>query len=235
MLAETCSVFSGTMNLFISSTPFINCLLVRFLNNFPRINSETDGYHIINEHNPSLPIYYDRSEHIYRVASGYEEHPVVGISWKGAALIAYLLGGRLPYEKEWEYFSTSGNSEWEFPWGNESPTKERANYGEYIGDTTPVKRYPCTKWGLYDVAGNVEEWCIDNYHPNYPYLGLGRIGNTRLTEKTVKGGCWNKAEELLKCKTRRGKWHKVGTVGIGFRIVWESKDEEVGDQKWLQV
>jgi len=44
-------------------------------------------------------------------------------------------------------------------------------------------------------------------------------------EKTLKGGCWNKGEYLLKCSSRRGKLYRLGTVGVGVRIIWDKQLE----------
>jgi formylglycine-generating enzyme required for sulfatase activity len=204
-------------NILISSTLFTNQSFLNIMNNLQTINTDIGSYYIINEYNPSLPIYFDHGNNIYRVKPEYVAHPVVGISWYGALFIAELLGGRLPFEKEWEYCATSGNLNYTYPWGNEHPSKEKVNYGEFYGGTTPVKMFTANHLGLYDMAGNVEEWCMDFYHPNFSYLRFSR----KTDERSVKGGCWNKGEPYLKCKMSRGKWGEIGTVGIGFRIVWE--------------
>lgn len=77
------------------------------------------------------------------------------------------------------------------------------------------------------MAGNAEEWCMDDYYPHSPYLGITDI-NLSL-EKTVKGGGWNKGIDFLNCKARRGKWSRIGTVGIGFRVVWDYKEKNGGN------
>lgn len=191
------------------------------------INEVTDDYYTINIYNPSLPIKYDPHKNVYNLTDGYEENPLTGISWPGAMYISRLLGGRLLTEKEWEYYAAGGKENLTYPWGNETPSPDKANYGEMVGDTTPVKKYAPNFFGLYDMAGNVEEWCLDNYHPEHK----DAESNLSYMEKTIKGGCWNKGEELLSISSRRGKWYKIGTVGIGFRIVWEDLNQisETGD------
>ena len=64
----------------------------------------------------------------------------------------------------------SGKDDAIYPWGNSDPTPEKANYSENIGFTSEVGRYPPNPYGLYDMAGNVRQWCMDWYHPDIPYL-----------------------------------------------------------------
>ncbi|GEM_PF-1366802 len=232
-LQEAIQLQVESKELYVSPCLFTNAQLLYLLNSLPLLNSESDSYLIINEHNPSLPVHYNPLEQQYRIQPGFEDHPVVGISWTGAAFVAWLLQGRLLLEREWECCATSGNKDYRFPWGNESPSADRANYGELIGRTTPVKSYPPNEWGLYDMAGNAEEWCLDNYHPEHREIGLAAFDQAASTEKTVKGGSWNKGEAWLSPRARRGKWYKIGTVGIGFRVVWDCM--EGGDGEWFHV
>jgi formylglycine-generating enzyme required for sulfatase activity len=99
---------------------------------------------------------------------------------------------------------------------------ELANYAEHVGSTTEVGRYPANPWGLYDMAGNVEEWCMDWYFP----AEVGMAEQVPCGEKVVKGGSWNKPASFLRCAHRRGKWHRLGSVAIGFRLVWENAPDE---------
>jgi formylglycine-generating enzyme required for sulfatase activity len=218
---------------FISTTLLENQIVMQIMNALDLKNKKDGTYFIFNEFNPSLPLYWDEENRRYSIRTGYENHPVSGITWQGALLMAFLLGGRLPFELEWEVCATSGDLGRKYPWGSDDPSVQYANYGEHVGSTTPVKSYPPTPWGLFDMAGNVEEWCVDWYYPHHSYTAHDPVpGVETHSEKTVKGGSWNKNKDLLLCRSRRGKWYRIGTVGIGVRVLWEEHPMEV--IPWLE-
>ena len=97
---------------------------------------------------------------------GKDNHPVVYVSWYAAMAYAEWSGKRLPTEAEWEKAARGGRFFSRYTWGF-SPDPNKANYGEKIGDTTPVGTYDANGYGLYDMAGNVWEWCLDEYNPDF--------------------------------------------------------------------
>jgi len=109
---------------------------------------------------------------------GRENQPVVHISWYDAMAYCKWQGKRLPTEAEWEFASRGGKEGGIYPWGSEPVSTKMANYwqGEFptnhlVQDgferLAPVKSFPPNPLGLYDMAGNVWEWCADWYRHDY--------------------------------------------------------------------
>lgn len=152
------------------------------------------------------------------IESGYQKHPVVGVTWYGALLYANWVGKRLPTEAEWEIAASGAGSALRYPTGS-LIEKHQANF--FSSDTTPVMSYPPSMIGLYDMAGNVYEWCYDWYAYNYYEVSVQEPSNPKGplqgVYRVLRGGCWKSLKEDLRCGRRHR--NNPGTVNstYGFR------------------
>lgn len=152
------------------------------------------------------------------IESGYAKHPVVGVSWYGAVAYAKWVGKRLPTEAEWEIASMGGSEESIYPTGKEI---ERTQANFFSSDTTAVMSYPPNEYGLYDMAGNVYEWCQDWYEFHYYDIAVQEPqdpkGPLQGNYRVLRGGCWKSLKEDLRCAHRHR--NNPGTMNgtYGFR------------------
>lgn len=152
------------------------------------------------------------------IESGYTEHPVVGVTWYGATAYAKWVGKRLPSEAEWEIAASGGVEKPLYPTGK---TIERTQSNYFSSDTTAVMSYPPNGYGLYDIAGNVYEWCSDWYAYNYYETSLQEPNNptgpVQGVYRVLRGGCWKSLQEDLRCSHRHR--NNPGSVNgtYGFR------------------
>jgi formylglycine-generating enzyme required for sulfatase activity len=176
------------------------------------------------------------------------DRPVEQVSWPDAQEFCQQLSVkagrtyRLPSEAEWEYACRAGTTT-PFHFG-ETLSDELANYcaqdreikgtvykgtygrgmlGQYRQETTEVGKFPANAFGLYDMHGNVWEWCEDDWHPNYE--GAPNDGSAWLeadqssTLKVLRGGAWNYNPGFCRSAVR-GSNH-VTINDVGFRVVCE--------------
>ncbi len=104
---------------------------------------------------------------------GRDNRPVINVSWNDADAFCKWLSKKsgkkyhLPTEAEWEYAARAGGKGGhKYPWGNDAPDEKRCNFNNNSG-TVSVGQYSPNGLGLYDMAGNVWEWCSDWYSKDY--------------------------------------------------------------------
>ncbi len=128
------------------------------------------------------------------------------------------VGGGLPTELEWEAIAYSSFDE---PVDRDrfACPPDRANCDNTHGGTTPIGKFPPSKNGLYDLFGNVREWCADTYQPEQRYSSDRVPPIEDSSFRVLKGGGWDKPTSHLSIKYSSRKWPRLGTASSGARIV----------------
>lgn len=158
---------------------------------------------------------------------GRGNRPVINVSWNDANNFAIWLGCRLPTESEWEYSCRAGTIT---PFNTGSNiTIEQANFDAEFpyngnnasipyGQTLPVGSFPSNEWGLYDMHGNVWEWCSDWHGPYSNSAQVNPSGPLHGEGRVVRGGSWN--SDACKCRSAVRNFYMENDIlnTIGFRI-----------------
>ena len=161
---------------------------------------------------------------------GKADHPVVYVSWYAAMAYAGWVGKRLPTEAEWEYAARDGLSGKKYSWGDVFDSG-KANFGNIVGDTTAVGKYPPNGYGLYDMTGNVYEWCLDEYNKDFyftsprenPLSGANSVDwiinnfTSVKPNRVLRGGSWNSDPRYLRVAFRRWNKPSFTSENFGFR------------------
>ena len=162
--------------------------------------------------------------------------PVVYITWHSAQAYCRWADGRLPTEAEWEYAARSGSGN-EFPWGNQLPSPQLANYhASGVGHPVTVASFPPNDFGLYDLAGNVWEFLLDEWQNQYqdaaktnPLAGgsVSDEGYLSITgRRAVRGGSYGGSIINLRTHWRDSHVATNAIEFVGFRCAYPSKAED---------
>jgi formylglycine-generating enzyme required for sulfatase activity len=173
---------------------------------------------------------------------GRMDHPVNHVTWNDAAAYAAWAGKRLPTEAEFEYASRGGSLGTIFPWGDDLnpdgaylantfqgdfPKKDSARDG--FAGTCPVTAFPPNGYGIYSTVGNVWEWCLDWWSPDFHLTGPRNnpFGPSTGESKVMKGGsylCHSSYCNRYRLAARTKNTPDSSTHNLGFRCVRDIED-----------
>ena len=163
------------------------------------------------------------------------DQPVLGVSWDDARAYAEWAGKQLPTEAQWEKAARGGLDGKKFPWGDSDPDGSQCNFADKNTDsswsdkgvddgyecTAPVGSFAPNGYGLYDMAGNVWEWCSDRYDASY-YADSPKsnpTGPDSGTFRVVRGGSWYYNPRYLRVAGRLSDSPTDSLYYNGFRCV----------------
>ncbi|MFC1606527.1 formylglycine-generating enzyme family protein [Candidatus Latescibacterota bacterium] len=154
----------------------------------------------------------------FTVTAGKEYWPVVAVSWYGAKSFALYYGCDLPTEAEWEYAARGGK---QYKYGTDDGTinSGNVNYDSNVEHPTAGGVYPPNPFGLYDMSGNVWEWCND-WYGSYPSDNVTNPQGAQTgTVRIIRQGAWDNSD--WKCRVAyRGRFEPGnGDYGLGIRLV----------------
>ena len=153
---------------------------------------------------------------------GCPDCPVDSVSWDEANEYCKRVGKRLPTEAEWEYAARAGTTT-KYYWGNEMSDAYAWHYGNSDDKTHPVAQKKPNGFGVYDMVGNVWEWCADWYAEDYysATVSDNPTGPSSGQKRITRGGGFghNREGYILRCAYRNAYVPEYRNVNVGFRCV----------------
>jgi formylglycine-generating enzyme required for sulfatase activity len=156
-------------------------------------------------------------------AAGYENHPVIYVSWYGAKAYAEWAGGDLPTEAQWERAARGGVENMPFGIGDgKELTGMMANMNDCVSGTTAAGACSAyaNAYGLNDMHGNVWEWCLDGYVVNHAHLPATDPVDTTGLYRVLRGGYWYSNARYCRSAYRDAGYPDSRAGNVGFRVVW---------------
>lgn len=170
----------------------------------------------------------------WMVKNGYENLPAVRITWYGADTFCKWNGGRLPTEAEWEYAAKGGKKSKNYTYsGSNTATVVAWCYDNLKEINQPVGKLAANELGLYDMSGNIAEWCSDYWG----YYDDGTGGNkdpqgvTDGVAKVIRGGYIMTGVSDLRLTAREALNPEEAATFVGFRLVKGGNETAVSAEK----
>lgn len=180
---------------------------------------EFSGKIMIRPNNPGI----EKASEIWKVKEGFENYPVVEVTWYGANEYAEFYELRLPTEAEWEYAARGGiqsKRDYDYAGGNNlfSIGWYKGNFGTHPKE---VGLKPANEVNLHDMSGNVKEWCYDWYDELfYTRISDNNPQNSNKTKKKViRGGGWRSKDTECYCVERNFLNPNYSSEDVGFRCI----------------
>jgi len=158
-------------------------------------------------------------------------HPVENVSFDDVQKFVQNLNFKtmdkfsLPTEAQWEYVCRNRGEKKDFPWDSDSRYPDAncgtCNSGDFHGETSPVGSFPPNDLGIYDMAGNVKEWCLDVYNKK-AYKKVRKqnpVYDERGSSRVVRGGSFSDNASKLRCLARDKSIPGMRSDNMGFRLV----------------
>jgi formylglycine-generating enzyme required for sulfatase activity len=165
-------------------------------------NQSSAGVPWMNEDDPAIKIRQSGSN--WRVEQGFDDYPVIEITWYGAQAYCEWRGAGLPTEAQWEKAARGGLAGNKYPWGDQTPNCDLANLRGCSSFPLAVGSFAPNTYDLYDMAGNVWEWVADWYAED-AYSGSAEedpVGPDSGVEKIIRGGAWGSYDFRLRVSQR---------------------------------
>jgi formylglycine-generating enzyme required for sulfatase activity len=204
----------------IDRTEVTNGQYVRFLNALGEHRGTCGGYDCVETKIEDQDSHILRQEGRYVVESGFEDHPVTEVTWHGAQAYCEWAGVRLPTEAEWEKAARGVDGRL-YPWGNDAPDCDKAQYAGCGGKTVPAGSKPAgaSPYGVLDMAGNVWEWVADWYDEAYYECSpvQNPQGANSGIRKVFRGGSWGYLPKFMRTTDRARNRPAYAGFNVGFR------------------
>jgi len=204
----------------IDQTEVTNARYVRFLNALGGYQGVCGGRDCLETKVEDADSHVLRQAGRFTVENGFEDHPLIEVSWYGAQAYCEWAGARLPTEAEWEKAARGVDGRL-YPWGNAAPDCGKAQYGDCAGKTIPAGSRPAgaSPYGALDMAGNVWEWVADGYDPAYyagsPAQNPQGAGSSK--HKAFRGGSWGYLLKFIRTTDRARNSPTYAGLNLGFR------------------